>query len=169
MAFSLFKPVYTDNPHPGSTCTLIHKYCYMYTCTQQSFLWSIHSRQTQYVDPTCYIILNLLFVSNLTTTLGQWVSCFLGCANIIVDTFQLIFFFFFTCRRILVDTGSQGFPEYVSNLKQVLADKKTSIQEIIITHWHQDHVGGLQDVCSELGLCKCTFYCILTLNPYTAA
>ncbi|ELT95489.1 hypothetical protein CAPTEDRAFT_191961 [Capitella teleta] len=53
-------------------------------------------------------------------------------------------------RRILIDTGSLGFPEYVANLQKVLEEQNTSIQEIILTHWHGDHIGGIEEVCSSV-------------------
>ena len=64
-------------------------------------------------------------------------------------TNDLIFF----CSRILIDTGSGGSSEYVEHLKEVLSNNGSSIhvQEILITHWHPDHVGGILDVlkCTE--------------------
>lgn len=48
--------------------------------------------------------------------------------------------------RILIDTGSGGSSEYVTHLKQVLSRNQTSIHEILVTHWHPDHVGGILDV-----------------------
>ena len=55
------------------------------------------------------------------------------------------------CRRILIDTGSGGSSEYVEHLKEVLSNNESSMQEILITHWHPDHVGGILDVlkCTE--------------------
>ena len=55
------------------------------------------------------------------------------------------------CSRILIDTGSGGSREYVEHLKEVLSNNESSIQEILITHWHPDHVGGILDVlkCTE--------------------
>lgn len=47
---------------------------------------------------------------------------------------------------MLVDSGQDGFPEYVQNLRNLLKDQEVSIGQIIITHWHQDHIGGLSDL-----------------------
>ena len=63
-------------------------------------------------------------------------------------------------RRILVDAGESGNVEYINNLAKVLKQHRTSIQEIVITHWHLDHVGGVPDVCSQIDGCKC--YCLCT-------
>ena len=57
-------------------------------------------------------------------------------------------------RRILVDAGDPDYPDYITNLKKVLADYKTSIQEIVLTHRHNDHIGGVPDVCREVTQCR---------------
>ncbi|RKP10972.1 beta-lactamase-like protein [Thamnocephalis sphaerospora] len=54
-------------------------------------------------------------------------------------------------ERILIDTG-EGKEGYVALLQSALAenapdDTPPTISRILLTHWHRDHVGGLDDVC----------------------
>lgn len=50
-------------------------------------------------------------------------------------------------RRILLDTG-EGKRAWSESLKKVLADESASIDQILLTHWHPDHVGGVDDAKS---------------------
>ncbi|XP_065093796.1 beta-lactamase-like protein 2 homolog [Ochlerotatus camptorhynchus] len=49
-------------------------------------------------------------------------------------------------RRILLDTGDENVPEFIGHLKQVISDEKILINDIIISHWHHDHIGGVDEV-----------------------
>ena len=64
---------------------------------------------------------------------------------------HIICSFVITSSRILIDTGSGGSGEYIAHLKEVLTNNQTTVQEILVTHWHPDHVGGILDVVKGLG------------------
>lgn len=53
-------------------------------------------------------------------------------------------------RRILLDTGDPDKPLFIENLKNVLLSEKASIDTILLTHWHHDHIGGVKDVLNLL-------------------
>ncbi|KAK5159483.1 hypothetical protein LTS14_002625 [Recurvomyces mirabilis] len=48
-------------------------------------------------------------------------------------------------KRLLIDTG-EGNKIWPRNLKRALADEGVTIDKVILTHWHPDHVGGVPDV-----------------------
>lgn len=47
-------------------------------------------------------------------------------------------------KRILIDTG-EGKKIWSDSLKKVLSDESASIDRILLTHWHPDHIGGVKD------------------------
>ncbi|XP_067128945.1 endoribonuclease LACTB2 [Centruroides vittatus] len=49
-------------------------------------------------------------------------------------------------RRILLDTTEPNKTEYTKLLKQYLEEHDISLQHILVTHWHYDHVGGIRDI-----------------------
>ncbi|XP_055548572.1 beta-lactamase-like protein 2 homolog [Wyeomyia smithii] len=53
-------------------------------------------------------------------------------------------------KRILIDAGDADVPDYIGHLKQVLRDKQFQINDIIVTHWHHDHLGGVDDVLNAI-------------------
>ncbi|KAH7029344.1 putative metallo-beta-lactamase domain protein [Microdochium trichocladiopsis] len=48
-------------------------------------------------------------------------------------------------QRILIDTA-EGRPSWIAALRRLLEQEKAHIQQALITHWHHDHVGGIQDL-----------------------
>ncbi|KAF2170558.1 hypothetical protein M409DRAFT_35930 [Zasmidium cellare ATCC 36951] len=54
--------------------------------------------------------------------------------------------------RLLLDTG-EGKPEWLSSIREALetAGPDVKISDVILTHWHPDHVGGVKDVLSLPG------------------
>ncbi|XP_021205578.2 beta-lactamase-like protein 2 homolog isoform X1 [Bombyx mandarina] len=49
-------------------------------------------------------------------------------------------------NRILVDTGDNNIPEYQKHLSDVVNSEKANIEHIVLTHWHHDHVGGVENI-----------------------
>ena len=51
-------------------------------------------------------------------------------------------------KRILIDTGI-GNRIWPPSLQKALADENATIDRVILTHWHPDHVGGVKDVLTH--------------------
>ncbi|KAM0727995.1 Endoribonuclease LACTB2 [Formica fusca] len=50
-------------------------------------------------------------------------------------------------RRVLVDsTETKTADAYIKLLKNVLNEEKATIEHLVITHWHHDHIGGVEPV-----------------------
>ncbi|KAK2024888.1 Metallo-hydrolase/oxidoreductase [Colletotrichum zoysiae] len=47
--------------------------------------------------------------------------------------------------RILIDTGA-GHPSWIVNIAGYLDDHDISISQVLLTHWHGDHTGGVDDL-----------------------
>lgn len=57
----------------------------------------------------------------------------------------------------MIDTGEAHIPKYVELLRKTLVEEQAEIEGIVITHWHDDHVGGIKDVQAAFGL-NCPVY-----------
>ncbi|RDI78587.1 hypothetical protein Vi05172_g11519 [Venturia inaequalis] len=40
----------------------------------------------------------------------------------------------------------EGQPSWISNIKKTLSSENATLESVILTHWHRDHVGGVKDV-----------------------
>ncbi|KAI9897100.1 hypothetical protein N3K66_008122 [Trichothecium roseum] len=47
--------------------------------------------------------------------------------------------------RILIDTG-EGRPAWISSLRTTLEQENASIESALLSHWHYDHVNGVDDL-----------------------
>ncbi|XP_043285242.1 beta-lactamase-like protein 2 homolog [Venturia canescens] len=55
-------------------------------------------------------------------------------------------------RRALIDAGDEHTAaDYTKLLGQVLKDENATIEHLIITHWHHDHIGGVNPVRNLVG------------------
>lgn len=54
-------------------------------------------------------------------------------------------------NRILIDTGEPNKPDYISLLQETLTSLKTRLNQVLITHWHYDHTGGVAEVYKMMG------------------
>ncbi|KAG6444077.1 hypothetical protein O3G_MSEX003162 [Manduca sexta] len=49
-------------------------------------------------------------------------------------------------NRILIDAGDKDVPEYQKHLSDVVQSENVNIEHILITHWHHDHIGGVENL-----------------------
>ncbi|OLY83839.1 Beta-lactamase-like protein 2-like protein [Smittium mucronatum] len=54
-------------------------------------------------------------------------------------------------NRLLIDTGDGQQPAYFEDLRSVLHEKMDDarINTILLTHWHSDHIGGVEKIVSD--------------------
>ncbi|CAI9720904.1 Hypothetical predicted protein [Octopus vulgaris] len=52
--------------------------------------------------------------------------------------------------KILIDAGEENNSEYISLLQTELKTNKWFISDIIVTHWHGDHVGGVANILQDV-------------------
>ncbi|XP_026737817.1 beta-lactamase-like protein 2 homolog [Trichoplusia ni] len=53
-------------------------------------------------------------------------------------------------NRILLDTGDKDVPEYQKHLAEVVHSEKVNIEHIVVTHWHHDHIGGIENLYGSI-------------------
>ncbi|XP_046961120.1 beta-lactamase-like protein 2 homolog [Vanessa cardui] len=49
-------------------------------------------------------------------------------------------------NRILLDTGDKDVQDYQKNLAEVVKAEQINIEHIVVTHWHHDHIGGVENL-----------------------
>ncbi|PZC83255.1 beta-lactamase-like protein 2 homolog [Helicoverpa armigera] len=49
-------------------------------------------------------------------------------------------------NRILLDTGDKDVKEYQSQLAELVQAEQVNIEHIVVTHWHHDHIGGVENL-----------------------
>lgn len=54
-------------------------------------------------------------------------------------------------KRLLIDTGEAKNAEYLKNLGDVLKRHNSTIDQVVLTHWHGDHIGGVSGVLDLVG------------------
>jgi len=64
----------------------------------------------------------------------------------VLKKIKFIYVSYICYRRVLIDTGDADFPEYIENLQETMIKYDFQIDDIIVTHWHSDHIGGVTNV-----------------------
>ena len=54
-------------------------------------------------------------------------------------------------RRLLIDTGDGQQSEFFLNLKKSINFDKFALTDIVLTHWHNDHIGGVGTCTASVG------------------
>ena len=54
----------------------------------------------------------------------------------------------------MLDTGDGQQTEYIDLLKTVLSENHVTLDQIILTHWHPDHIGGVELIHKQIGKCS---------------
>jgi ribonuclease/clavin/mitogillin len=67
----------------------------------------------------------------------------------------------------LFDTGDGQKPEFFLNLKKSLNFDRITLSSIILSHWHEDHVGGVQEVLNVAEVRSDDCYIKFVLLPPT--
>ncbi|OWY44245.1 hypothetical protein AA0119_g4169 [Alternaria tenuissima] len=47
--------------------------------------------------------------------------------------------------RLLIDTG-EGKPQWIASIKHLLSQRSITIDKVLLTHWHHDHIKGVADI-----------------------
>lgn len=58
-----------------------------------------------------------------------------------------------------MDTGDGQQTEYIDLLKSVLKEHQVTLDHIVVTHWHNDHVGGVEVIKETISKGLFIFLC----------
>ena len=58
----------------------------------------------------------------------------------------------------MLDTGDGQQPEYFQNLNEMLRGGGSIIGEVILSHWHPDHVGGISKIIDTMEVSRVVKY-----------
>lgn len=51
--------------------------------------------------------------------------------------------------------------EYQEHLAEVVQSEQVNIEHIVVTHWHHDHIGGVEDLFGTIASMYCKTLLIL--------